>query len=538
MQRAGEHGKGPKNEPRSEPRVWRAALAALVLLAGVAGADVFVLKDGRRVEGRLVRETATAYVVDVGAGELELKKADVKTREAGKTVREQFDERFAAAKSAEEFFAAGSFAAENKQKSLATKAFKRALELDPRHEGANKALGRVQYRGEWMTPEEREKRQQADGDAEMLEKGFVRWKDRWVTPDEKRNLEAGLVLKDGQWVSEAQARRMDGLEEFAGQWYPRAEALARADVAKVNAVLGRELALACNAQAALAGDYDAKFLARVGEHVVSGRAWFDKAFTCEPGLGLFGDRLAQFYVWSRDSEPYKATVAHFASLTTTVPPGWAEVVRERHGFVWIDPYPLSSARVWNRADEDVVGHCIHHWGHMLLGRLGYKGTLLPPWYDEGLASLVEYKTFGRNAVFCRSATTIAASTGTSAKKAAMSFTFDAGLFREGLWKDTLKKALEANAVPSFERLSSLELGQLELLDIASGMAITWWLEERDPQALARFHAELRRTQPAAPTRVVAQPRERQSQYDAAFTAATGLPWREADKAWREWFQKR
>lgn len=514
------------------------ALAALALLAGLAGADLFVLKDGRRIEGRLVRETATAYVVDVGAGELELKKAEVKSREAGKTVREQFDERFTAAKSAEEFFAAGAFAQENKQKSLATKAFKRAVELDPRHEGANLGLGRVLYRGEWMTPEEREKRQKADGDAEMQERGFVRWKERWVTPDEKAKLEAGLILKDGQWVSEAQARRMDGLEEFGGQWYPRAEALARADVARVAAVLGRELPLACNAQAAVAGDYDTKFLARVGEHVVTGRAWFDKAFACEPGLGLLGDRLAQFYVWNRDSEPYKATVAHFASLTTTVPPGWAEVVRERHGFVWIDPYALSSARVWNRADDDVVGHCIHHWGHMLLGRLGYKGTLLPPWYDEGVASLVEYKTFGRNAVFCRSATTIAATTGTSAKKAAMSFTFDTGLFREGAWVDTLRKALEANAVPSFERLASLELGQLELLDIATGMAIAWWLEERDPQALARFHAELRRTQPPAPTRVLTQPRDRQAQYDAAFQSAAGLSFRDADRAWREWFQKR
>ncbi len=513
-------------------------LVALAALSLSAAADVFTLKDGRRIEGKLVRETPTSYFVDVGAGELELKKADVKTREAGKTVREQFDERFAAAKTAEEFFAAGQLALEGKQKSLATKAFKRAVELDPKHEGANQALGRVKYRGEWMTPEEREKREKADGDAEMAERGFVRWKERWVTPEEREKLEAGLVLVDGKWMSEADAKRAGGLEEFEGRWYPRAEALARADVAKVGAVLGRPLTLACNAQAVLAGDYDVKFLTKAGESVLAARAWFDKAYGVEPGLGLLGGQLARFYVWNRDSEPYKATVAHFASLTTTVPPGWAEVVRERHGFVWIDPYALSSARVWNRADDDVVGHCIHHWGHMLGGRLGYKGTLLPPWYDEGLASLVEFKTFGRNAVFCRAATTIAAGTGTSAKKAAASFSFDTGLFREGLWKDTLKKALEAQAVPSFERLSSLELGQLELLDIACGMAITWWLEERDPAALARFHAELRRTQPPAPTRVISQARDRQAQYDAAFLAATGLSWRDADKAWREWFATR
>jgi hypothetical protein len=120
----------------------------------------------------------------------------------------------------------------------------------------------------------------------------------------------------------------------------------------------------------------------------------------------------------------------------------------------------------------------------------------------------------------------------------MSFSFDAGLFREGAWKDTLKRALDAQAVPSFERLSSLELGQLEMLDIACGMALCWWLEERSPEALARFHAALRKTQPPAPTRVLPQARERQAQYDAAFGAAAGLGWRDADKAWREWFLTR
>jgi LPS sulfotransferase NodH len=38
--------------------------------------------------------------------------------------------------------------------------------------------------------------------------------------------------------------------------------------------------------------------------------------------------------------------------------------------------------------------------------------------------------------------------------------------------------------------------------------------------------------------VIAQARDRQAQYDAAFRAATGLSWRDADKAWREWFATR
>ena len=101
---------------------------------------------------------------------------------------------------ADDFTAAGNYASEQKLKQLATKAWKRAVELDPAHEAANKALGNVLYKGTWMSPEERDKRQAADEEAEMLAKGLVRWKEQWVTPAEKEKLEKGLILRDGQWL--------------------------------------------------------------------------------------------------------------------------------------------------------------------------------------------------------------------------------------------------------------------------------------------------------------------------------------------------
>jgi hypothetical protein len=513
-------------------------LLVAILLAAPLSADVFVLADGRRIEGKLARETSGSYFVETGIGELELRKSEVVERIVKKTARELYDERIAAAKTADDFHAAGALAAEAKLKSLATKAWRRALELEPQHARANEALGNVLYKGVWMTPDERDRRLAADEEAEMLRRGLVRWKERWVTPEERAQLERGLVLRDGRWMTEAESKRLDGLEEFGGAWYPRAEALARADVAAVEKLAGRPLQLVISPQAALAGDWGESVLAATAAHVQTAREWFDRAYQVEPGLALLGNRLAEFYLWNRDDAPYVGTVDHFASLTRTVPEGWAAVVKQRHGFFWIDPYALSSARVWHRPDDDLVGHCIHHWGHMLLGRLGYDGRLLPPWYDEGLASLTEFKIFGRNAVFCRSASSTVATKGSSAKKGALTFQFDAGLFREGAWTDTLRKALAAGAVPSFDRLASLDIGQLELLDIACGMAITWWLEELAPDALPRFHAEIRKLQPRAPERLLSEARERQAQYDAAFAAAAGIGWREADQAWRAWFAGR
>src|SRR5688572_16042917 len=186
--------------------------AFLLLSGGLASADVFVLDDGRRIEGKVARETATSWFVETGVGELEIKKGSVKQRIAGKTARETFDDMLAAAKTAEDFFAAGRYAGEQKLKSLATKAHQRAVELDPRHAGANQALGNVLYKDEWMTPAERDRRQAADEESEMLSKGLVRWNERWVTPDEKAQLERGLVQRNGKWITEADAKRLDGLE--------------------------------------------------------------------------------------------------------------------------------------------------------------------------------------------------------------------------------------------------------------------------------------------------------------------------------------
>jgi hypothetical protein len=514
------------------------ALALLVAFGAAAFADTFVMKDGRRIEGKLKRETADTFVVESAVGQLELKKSDVKERLKGLTPREEYAAREKLAKTAEDFFQLGEYASANKLKLPATKAYTRAIELDANHAGARKALGHVQYKGEWMTPEERDARQAADEEAEMLAQGLVRWKTRWVTPAEKEKLEQGLEQRGGKWLSADDAKRFDGFEKAGDEWFPRGEALARQGVLEVEKLLGKPLPLHVNSQAVLAGDWDPKLLAATGEHVVAAREWFDTCFRVKPGLELLGDRLAEFYLWNRESDSYRNTVEHFAKLTPTVPEGWAAVVKERHGFVWIDPYACSSARVWNRPDDDLVGHCVHHWGHMLLGRLGYDGRLLPPWYDEGFASLTEFRRFNRNAVFCRAASTIVGTAGTSAKKSAASFSFDPGLFREGAWPETLRKALEAKSVPVFDRLAQLEVGQLELLDIACGMAIVWWLEEQGGEALSKFHAHLRQTQPKAPDRVIQTSRERLAQYDGAFAAAVGLNGREADAAWRAWFLAR
>jgi hypothetical protein len=267
--------------------------------------------------------------------------------------------------------------------------------------------------------------------------------------------------------------------------------------------------------------------------LVLGRAWFDGALDAEPGLGILGGRLAEFYLFTDSSEPFVASVGHFAGLTDRLPEGWAASAVRVHGFWLPHPFPMSSARRWHRDEGSLIGHCYHHWGHLLLNRLAYDGRLLPPWYDEGFASLMEFRIHGRNAVFCRSSLLV--SSGTAAESST-AFHFDPKEIREGRWREIVREALEQGHALGFDRIAAKQFSQLSLVDVAVAMAIIEWLESLGPEAFAAFHAALHARAPDAPRRVIERASERHARYDAAFEAAAGegFDHRRADREWRSW----
>jgi hypothetical protein len=524
---------------------------AMVLLAGTCLADVLVMKDGRRIEGTVTAQDSKTVKIHTTFGDFEFPAAEVERVEKGKTGAQDFDERFKAAKTTEEFFALGQWADQKKMRTEAKQAMRRVLELEPKHAGANTFFGKVAYKGEWLTPAERDTRAAADAEAEMLAKGFVRWKEQWVTPDEKAHLERNEVLVEGQWIPFEAAQRKKGLELFGEQWLPRAEALARSDAAQVEELLKLPLGKALGEDAFLVGDYREEELQKIIAGLKKGRGWFDGTFKAPPGIALLGGRLAEIYIWNKPAY-YLDSVAHFAALTQSIPGNWGEAVQKAFGFVWWDPYPLSSARQWGRSEADIEGHCYHHWGHLLANRLGYDGRLLPPWYEEGIASLMEFRTHGVNLVFCKGELVEKPipgdGTGGSGKgglretkvlkKGAPPANFDGKTMRAGGWRDALRGGLAGDAIPPFDELAARQFDELTLPDITAAMAIVEWIEGHGPGALRVFHDELRQAAPPAPNRVLPNVYLREACYEKAFQAAVRLSWKDADAAWRAWFKSR
>ena len=127
-----------------------------LLLCGVVVGDVIHLADGRRIEGRVVKETEDAVWVEKPGGvRFKISREDIVEIERRKTAWEEAEEEFKRRYEEVKGDADGLYllAEWAKKHGLARKVkelLKRVLELEPDHEGARAALGYVRRDGKWV----------------------------------------------------------------------------------------------------------------------------------------------------------------------------------------------------------------------------------------------------------------------------------------------------------------------------------------------------------------------------------------------------
>jgi hypothetical protein len=519
---------------RTRPGRFRLALAALALLAPAALADYVILQDGRRIDGKIVEETATAVKIETKFGAFTYQKDEITEIKREKTRDEIYAERLAACKKAEDFYQLGLWCEEQKLRRRATELYEKAIQVDPDHAPARGKLGFVQYKGEWMTPEQRDQRAAKDFAEEMRAKGLVEHEGQWVTPEEKEKLASGLVNLEGRWVTREEYMRRQGLGEFGGEMMPRERALALEVAHGFAEGVKGEVAYHVGEAGVLIGMLSVDEMKSIAAGLVKTRAWFDEAYGVKPGLALFGGRLPELYVLGEGQDAvYPDAIAWAAKRSNYIPDGWAKAVGKTLGFTWLDPVPISTARQGPRGPADLAGHCYHNMGHLMVGRLLYNGRLLPPWYEEGVAAIAELRTHGVNRVFCRSSVYLYEGSQSNVERPDI----DEAMMRDGSWTHALKKALERDQTRPFDKLAQLPFSQLTMLDVAQSMAIVDWLESQ-PGALAKFQRAILGAAPEPPSRLHLDGNLRQQGNDAAFQAAVGMGFRQADAEWKKWFLSR
>ncbi len=151
------------------------ALSVLLVCLATAFADVVVLKDGRRLEGKIVKETEDTVTLRGKYGEVEISRDEIAAIERGPTSLEEYRRRASQVKgTAEAHYELGRWCMEKGLKTEAGKHYREALKIDPAYSPAGKALGYEEVDGKWLSPDEAKKA-----------RGLVEFEGKWITKEER-----------------------------------------------------------------------------------------------------------------------------------------------------------------------------------------------------------------------------------------------------------------------------------------------------------------------------------------------------------------
>jgi tetratricopeptide (TPR) repeat protein len=163
-----------------------------------ASADILELKDGRLVEGVVLKDGETYFVTD-RYGAVEVAAKDVKEHIKGKSVDEMVREHVAKLKDddVEGRLALATWLEKLGRVEEAKELGAAVLDLDPENEAAHKLFGHVRHRGAWVSPD----------DAKRAE-GYERHGGKWYTPAEWKHLADAERKKAAEAEATAQKQKI------------------------------------------------------------------------------------------------------------------------------------------------------------------------------------------------------------------------------------------------------------------------------------------------------------------------------------------
>ena len=168
-----------------------------IVLIALAAAPVFAddvyLRGGGQITGEIVEKTEDSVTVDIGGGgTITAQMSSVVRIEKGTSPLQEYRTRAEgiADDDAEAWRELARSATSQALSSQALKAWKQVVSILPDDQEANRALGRVQLNGQWVTEEESYRAQ-----------GYIEFEGQWMTPGERQ-----AILGDRQDREEADRR--------------------------------------------------------------------------------------------------------------------------------------------------------------------------------------------------------------------------------------------------------------------------------------------------------------------------------------------
>ncbi len=411
------------------------AAAALGAAAVSASADVFVLKDGRTVDGKVLKEDGTFVWVKTLEKTEKFAVADVASREEGESPYEAYERLSRAAESNQDsvdaqwqlfVFLRDNAGDDKKLQKERDKALGRVLKLAPDNPDARDANGETRFEGRWV-PKADLPRLQAEAERTRLRN---HWTLELGVPVEVYRTEHFLLLDNTGEKNLAQ----------------RAEALEQG-YALLTELTHRESLWKEPSPTITMADH-AKYLPVLDKYAKS---------------------------WGMSDEWMK-----FARLETG-------------GGVWRQkPLPIQ-IRFPNRGAEGMWYSTVHMLGHLSIWVI-WGNTVPPTWLEEGLGEWVEFEVMGENLATCVGGSGAKVAKGGTTDEPAGKKKKGRKGDREDLdeRKERCIQAVQDGTFPGMRKFLKMKIGDYSTAEEGAAYGLVTWLISKEREKFGDLLEALRR----------------------------------------------
>jgi hypothetical protein len=491
-----------------------AAAGLLLPAAELVRADVVVLTDGKRLEGKVLEETDEHVVIETTfQGTRTVPRAKVRSVDTSTPpLREQLAAR---AREADgdpaSLWELHGWARRQGFKEELGEIARRVVELDPGHARARRALGHERVGGQWVSPEEKAEKARLEEEAAMRAQGLVPHEGRWVTPEEKDALERGLRRDGDDWVTEEEWHRRRGEERVGDAWVRMGEKEGQAWATEASAGARIPLQYLWGPHFDVVHDLEPDLARRALD--ASEAAWVAMRRLLRPqGKDLpetAGERIR--LVLFKRPPAYTRFAQWFGERyrCDDVAPGWSKAVVRQHSFWWTHPERVVGVYQFPNTDKTFTSNVVHDVGLVLLTRYRLNFQFSSVWLREGFAYHLEMETLGYSQSFTLGRGGTAGGAGGEPPPWVDS----------ERWRKTLAFAVGDQSDPPLRRLAAMTMDQFGYAELVKSWSVVEYLARWDP---AKFKAFVDATKRSGVTE------------EEALREVYGVDYRELDERWRAW----
>ncbi|MDA1196122.1 MAG: hypothetical protein O2894_13205 [Planctomycetota bacterium] len=493
----------------------RSLILAALLLAWLpsAAAHTVRTKAGKVYEGAIVSRSDTEIVIDTTFdGQKVIPTAEIAAvDDAVPPLREQLAYRAGLAEDVAARWDLYTWAHDKGFKKELTFILEAIIDVAPDDRRARKLLGHKKVGSTWMTPEEEKRHLEQAFEAEQRAKGLVPYKGEWVTPKERDAREQGL-LKDGDdWVTEEEFHRRRGEQMIGGKWVKLGHAEGKALTERIVA----EARIPISYHWGPHFDAHAEVSPELGQRIVEAceSAYAVMRRTLRPTPDEYPEVLEErIHLFLNKKIPGFVRFAAWFDKTYDVEsltPGWKTAIQRQHAWWHVQDIRGVGVYQFPNTDKTFVSNVVHNAGLVLLTR--YKANYAFPsvWLLEGFSYYLELEALGYTQSF-----TLGQGGGTGGEGTGMAGPLWADSAK---WRPALRDLVGQGQDPPLRRIAKMTLDQFRYVELVKSWSVVEFLVRWDAARFKTF---------------IGLSKDRSKTEEEALQAAYGVDYRALDEKWR------